>query len=433
MSAPAYRPAHRAERLGKRPLISWAFYDWANQAFPTLIQTFVFSVYFTQAVAKDVETGTAQWGNAIGLAGLVVAVAAPVLGAMADQYERRKLWVGFFTVICIIATALLWFVTPSTHSASLALGLVAIATIGSELATVFYNSFLPRLAPPAEIGRWSGWSWATGYAGGIVCLVIVLYGLIRPGGAVFGLDTTEAEHIRATALFVAAWYLVFALPFFAFVPDLPGSGKTAAQSVRDGLTQLWGTLRAVSQYRNLARFLLARMLYIDGLATLFAFGGIYAAGTFDMSVESVLAFGIAMNIASGLGAFAFGWIDDKLGSRSTILVSLVGLMVPGAIVLLVESQLLFWVFALILGIFVGPVQAASRSLLAHMAPRDLQNQMFGFFALSGKATAFVGPLLVGWVTYWLSSQRAGMATILLFFGAGFAILWKVPSERTPSA
>jgi UMF1 family MFS transporter len=366
----------------------------------------------------------------MGVAGFMVAIAAPVLGAMADQHERRMPWIMFFTLLCCVATASLWFVMPSTEFVLPALVLVALATIGSELALVFYNSLLPRLAPPKEIGRWSGWSWGIGYAGGLLCLAIVLFIFIRSGGAPLGLDTAAAEHVRATALFVAAWYLLFAVPLFVFVPDLPGHGKTAAQSVRDGLAQLWETLRTVRRYKTLVRFLVARMFYIDGLATLFAFGGIYAAGTFGMSVETVLAFGIAMNVASGLGAFAFGWIDDWLGSRTTILVSLVGLLIPGIAVLLVESQTLFWIFALALGLFVGPVQAASRSLLAHMAPRDLQNQMFGFFALSGKATAFVGPLMVGWVTYWFSSQRVGMATIIVFFAVGLAILRTLPPQET---
>jgi UMF1 family MFS transporter len=178
------------------------------------------------------------------------------------------------------------------------------------------------------------------------------------------------------------------------------------------------------------RFLAAHMLYIDGLVTLFAFGGIYAAGTFGMSAERVLVFGIALNVAAGIGAFTFAWLDDRIGSRMTILVSLLGLIVPGTLVLLVDSQTLFWTFALLLGIFVGPAQAAGRSLLAHMAPKELQSQMFGFFALSGKATAFVGPLVAGWITYWADSQRAGMATIIVFFAIAFLIMRTLPARPT---
>jgi UMF1 family MFS transporter len=408
--------------------MSWALYDWANQAFATLIHTFVFSVYFTKSVATNVTTGSAQWGTAIGLAGLVVAIAAPVLGATVDQAGRRKPWIVSFTLVCVTATALMWYVEPSADFVGLALALITVATIGSELALVFYNSMLPRLAPPDRLGRWSGWGWSAGYAGGLLCLVIALFILIEPKGAPFGLQAGAGEHVRATALFVAGWYLLFALPLFVFVPDLPSSGKPLARSVRDGLQQLRQTFREVRRHGPLVRFLAAHMLYIDGLVTLFSFGGIYAAGTFGMSAEMVLVFGIALNVAAGLGAFAFAWLDDWIGSRTTILVSLVGLIVPGILVLLVHSHTLFWSLALLLGIFVGPVQAAGRSLLAHMAPKELQSQTFGFFALSGKATAFVGPLVVAWITYWTGSQRAGMATIIALFATGFLVMLTVPAR-----
>ena len=232
--------------------------------------------------------------------------------------------------------------------------------------------------------------------------------------------------MRATAVFVAAWYLIFALPLMIFTPDVPSSGKTRERSIRDGLTKLRQTFQMIRRQGPIVRFLIAHMIYIDGLATLFAFGGIYAAGTFGMSGEMVLVFGIALNVAAGIGAAAFAWVDDWIGSRATIILSLIGLVVPGVVILLVDSQILFWSFALLLGVFVGPVQAAARSLLTHLAPQDQQNQMFGFFALSGKATAFIGPLLVGWITYWTHSQRAGMAVIVIFFAIGFLIMLTVP-------
>lgn len=424
-------PGHASNKA----LVSWALYDWANQAFATLIHTFVFSVYFTRSVAESVEAGSAQWGSAIGLAGVIVAVAAPVLGATVDQTGRRKPWIAAFAFICIAATALMWFVEPSRSFAWLALTLVALATIGSEISMVFYNSMLPRLATPDRVGRWSGWGWAIGYAGGMLCLIITLFVFIRPKGAWLGLDAAAAEHVRATALFAAGWYLLFALPLFAFVPDVPATGKSLTRSMRDGVRQLWDTIREVRRYGGIVRFLVAHMIYKDGLVTLFAFGGIYAAGTYDMSAEAVLWFAIALNVAAGLGAFAFGWIDDRIGSRTTILVSLVGLMVAGICVLSVDQLNLFWAFAMLLGLFVGPVQAAGRSLLAHLAPQQLQNQMFGFFSLSGKATAFIGPLIAGWVTFLADSQRIGMSTIVVFWVIAFLIILTVPAVRmhdTPS-
>lgn len=414
-------------RASTSGLIAWAMYDWANQAFGTLIHTFVFSVYFTRHIAESQTGGTAQWGTAIGLAGLSVAVLAPLLGAMADQGGRHKPWIAAFTLLCVSATALLWFAAPTPDWVWLALVLVALATVGSELALVFYNSMLPRLAERDRIGRWSGWSWGLGFTGGLVSLIVALLLFLWPAGAGPALGAEAGENARATALFVAGWYLVFALPFFFLTPDVPGSGKRMTEMARDGLRQIRTTFGEIRRYGHILRFLVARMFYIDGLATLFAFGGIYAAGTFGMSPEMVLLFGIALNVSAGIGAFGFAWVDDWIGSKATIILSLFGLIIPGALILLVESSELFWAFALALGIFIGPAQAAGRSFMARIAPEELQNQMFGFFAFSGKATAFVGPLLVAGITQWTGSQRLGMVTVVVFFAIGLAIMFTVPS------
>ncbi len=180
------------------------------------------------------------------------------------------------------------------------------------------------------------------------------------------------------------------------------------------------------------KFLIARMLYIDGLATLFAFGGVYAAGTFDMSQHQILLFGISLNVTAAVGAALFAWVDDKIGGKPTILISLLGLILPGLLILFVDSMNIFWGLGMVLGLFVGPVQAASRSLLARMSPPALQNEMFGLFALSGKATAFMGPLLVGWITEWFGSQRAGMGVIIMLFVIGFLLMLTVPAVSPSS-
>src|SRR5687768_2225016 len=319
------RASSSSQRTGTPGLLAWAMYDWANQAYGALIQTFVFSVYFTQMVAENVTVGTARWGTMLGISGLVVTVGAPILGAIADQSGRRKPWIIGFTLLCVVATAFLWFVQPSPDYVMLALILVGLATIGSEIGLVFYNSLLPQLVPPDRIGRWSGWSWSLGYAGGIASLATALVLFIWPQAT----EAQAGEHVRATALLVACWYLVFSLPLFVLTPDGTGSAKPLAQMVRDGTRQLSRTIRELRKYGPIVRFLVAHMIYIDGLATLFAFGGIYAAGTFGMTGEKVLIFGIALNVTAGMGAFAFAWVDDRIGSKPTILISLVGLIVAG--------------------------------------------------------------------------------------------------------
>lgn len=241
----------------------------------------------------------------------------------------------------------------------------------------------------------------------------------------FGLDPDQAEHVRATSLLVAAWFALFALPLFLFTPDRAPSGLPFRLVVANGLRALAATLANIRRYRTIMHFLLARMLFIDGLNTLFAFGGIYAAGTFGMSLAEVIQFGIAMNVTAGLGAAAFGWVDDRIGAKPTIVIALIGLIVFGSALLVVESRLWFWLLGLPLGLFVGPAQSASRSLMAHLAPEALRTEMFGLFALSGKITAFLGPAVLGWVTLAADSQRAGMATIIAFLLAGLLLLLPV--------
>jgi len=417
----------------KRALWSWALYDWANSAFFTIILTFVFAQYFSVSVIQDEVAGTRAWGNIVGIAGVVIAILAPILGAIADQSGRRKPWLISFTLLCVISSAMLWTVTPDQSQFWTAALWVGLGTLGAEFAFIFYNSMLPDLARPERTGRWSGWAWGLGYVGGIASLVVALYGFIEADGTIFNLDRDAAEHVRATFVLVAVWYLVFALPAFFFIPDRPSTGLGLGAATRAGLAQLKQSIAHVRQYRDIVRFLIARMLYTDGLATIFTFGGVYAAGTFNMSPTEVLQFAIALNVTAGLGALGFAWIDDALGGRNTILLSLVGLGCSAFAILVVDGATAFWIWGMILGIFVGPLQSASRSHLARVAPPHLQTQMFGLFAFSGKATAFAGPLLVGWVTPVTDSQRWGMSTILLFLLIGFVLMLKVPATEARKA
>ncbi|MFP4084334.1 MAG: MFS transporter [Desulfonatronovibrio sp.] len=403
---------------------SWALFDWGSNSYATIVLTFVFAAYFSQMVADNEVTGAALWATTLGVTGILVGIGGPLLGSIVDQTGRRKPWVAGFSLICILATASLWLVQPSAEYVIPALLLVAIGEIGMEYAGIFYNAMLPRLANSERMGRWSGWGWSMGYLGGLLALVAAL-AVITYGEQWFGLDEQEAEPVRATFFLAAAWFALFSLPLFLFTPDEPGTGKAPGRAVKDGIRQLRQSIRQAREYSHIVRFLIARLLYIDGLATVFIFGGVYAAGTFGMSPREVLVFGIAVNITAGLGAAFFAWIDDWFGSKKTILLSLSGLFITGTMIVLTESVVLFWLFALALGIFVGPVQAASRTYMGRLAPEALRNQMFGLYALSGKV-AFFCPVFVGAVTYLADSQRAGMSVALAFFAAGFAVLLKVP-------
>ncbi len=424
---PEYSPAGRpASFLGT---LAWAMYDWANSAYAAVISTFVFSTYFTKAVAENPIAGTEMWGYAISASSLCVAVSAPILGAIADRTGRRKPWIFVFTSGLVFATAMLWYVEPDPGAVVWALTFIAIANFTFETAVVFYNAMLPDVAGRDRIGRVSGWAWGFGYAGGIVCLVLILIGFVQPEVPWLGLDKDAAEHVRITGPFVAVWLALFALPLFLFTPDTPATGIGAVQAVRDGLRTLVATLRRAREYKGIITFLIGYMIYIDGLGTLFIFGGIYAAGTFKMDQAEIIQLGIGMNLTAGLGAFLMAWVDDWIGPKRTILISLVGLFSFELGIILIDDKALFWVLAMFLGLFIGPGQAAGRSLMAHLAPDEIRTEMFGFMALAGKATAFIGPAAVAWATAMADSQRLGMTAILVFFAVGFLVILRVPDAR----
>ena len=413
-----------APNLDRRAIAAWCVYDWANSAFPTVVTTFVFATYFTQSVASDPVSGTAQWGHALAVAGFAIAFLSPVLGSIADLTGKRKLWLAIFSAINVLAMALLWYVRPAPEFVPLGLVAIAVSTVAFEVATVFYNALLPDLAPPSHIGRVSGWGWGVGYVGGIICLAVVLFAFVDAEPPPFGLDRATAEHVRIAGPFSALWYAVFALPLFIFVPEPRVAAIRFSQALGRGLADLAATIRALNDHRGMTWFLVANMIYSDGLTTLFAFGGIYAAGTFGMTLDEVIAFGIALNVTAGAGALAFAWIDDWIGSRRTVLIGLAALIVIGGLLLAIEEKWMFWVLGLLIGVFFGPVQAASRSLVARATPPEHRAQMFGLFALSGRITAFIGPAVLGSATALAQSQRAGMATILVFFAVGLWLLWR---------
>ena len=417
----------------RRARISWAFYDWANSAFPTVIITFVFAAYFTKAVGADPVSATGDWGMAMALSALAVAIMGPVLGAVGDLGGRRKPWLLFFTYACAIATALLWFVEPDPAWALYALVLVGFANFAFEMGVVFYNSMLPSLADKKIMGRVSGWAWGFGYVGGLSCLALVLVALVQTDSPIFGISKENALNIRASVLLVAIWIVIFSLPIFLFTPDKKPGALGIAASVKSGMTTLFVTLKNIKKHSAIAKYLFARMIYTDGINTLFAFGGIYAAGTFGMALSELIMVGIAINVTAGIGAAVFGWVDDWIGPKKTILIAIAGLLIFCVALVVVEGKTFFWIFAVPLGIFVGPIQAASRTYMANLVPQNMETEMFGLYALSGKATSFLGPALLGWFTVMFDSQRAGMSTIIMFLVIGALLLLPLPDPTRNNA
>jgi len=407
---------------------SWAFYDWANSAFTTLVVTFIYATYFTQAMAPDPLTGTGWWSRAVATSAVLIALLSPVLGAMADRGGTRKRFLAISTITCVLATALLAFVAPGGgREAFLALACFVVANVAFEMSVMFCNAFLPAIASSEKIGRISGYGWGLGYVGGLICMAIALVGFVQPEVPWFGLSKEAGWNVRATNLLVAGWFLAFSIPFFLNVPEKAVPGGTT--DVRGAFRALAQTVRDIRRYRDIVRFLIAHLIYNDGLVTVFAFGAIYAAGTFGMTIADVILFGVVLNVASGLGAVGFGFVDDKIGGKKAVLVSLVGLIVAAAIAVWAPTRDWFWVSGVLIGIFVGPNQSSSRSLLGRFVPERHQTEFFGLYAFSGKAAAFLGPLLLGAATTAFASQRAGMATVILFFVIGGAVMLTVDERR----
>ncbi|MBR1164462.1 MFS transporter [Bradyrhizobium elkanii] len=441
---------------GRAAVISWIFFDWAAQPYFTLITTFVFAPYFASFVAPDAASGQALWGFATAAAGLAIALLSPVLGAIADASGRRKPWIAGFGALLAIGSSAMWIGKPGNPDIIPMLLLAyAIASVGVEFATVFNNAMMPTLVPPDRIGRLSGTGWATGYVGGILSLVLVLGFLAANAETgrtlfgftpLFGLDPVMHEGDRITGPLTGLWFIIFVTPMFLFTPDYPAK-RPLREALGEGLRELRESLSSLPKQKSLARFLLANMIYTDGLVSLFAFGGIYAAGTFGWDTIRIGTFGIILAVAGTFGGWIGGKLDDAFGPKRVITGSLLILLFAIVVILTVNKDSILFIpvaapvpggplFAgaaerayIVLGCLIGatgaPLQAASRSLLIRLAPKDRIAQYFGLFALTGKVTSFIGPLLIGAITAATASQKAGMAVLVAFFVVGLALLAKV--------
>lgn len=402
----------------RREIFSWSLYDFANSAFTTLIVTFVFSRYFAEVVAPDPLRGAVLWTRAVNVSAVIVALIMPVLGAVADYSGRKKLFLGLITVESVAFTALLFLVGPG--QAGLAAVLFIAANVGFEGAQVFYNGFLPELSTRETIGRISGNAWGLGYVGGLLALLVGLW-MVRGG-----LPAAGHVDVRATALLVAGWWAVFSIPMFLFVRErAPRRRATVSGYMTIGFGRVGETLQHLRQFREAAKLLVARLIYNDGLTTVFTMAAIYVSAVFGMSDAEVIVLGLVVNVAAGLGAAGLGFLDDFIGGKRTIMVTLV--VLAGATLLgsTAPGRTAFWVAAVLIGLMVGPAQSASRSLLARFVPESKHAEFFGFYAFSGKLSSIAGPFVYGLLLQITGSHRIAMGSILAFFVVGFLILLTV--------
>jgi len=408
----------------RKEIWSWCFYDFGNSAFTTLVITFIYSTYFTKAIAENEIDGTYLWSQAIAITAVIVSLLSPILGAIADKGGYRKIFLTLTTYMSIGATALLFF--PIKGQILFALILVVIANVNFELGGVFYNAYLPEIVSRKKIGRISGIGWGAGYLGGLLAMLVAMIGFVSADDPWFGLKIETGEHIRATNILVAAWFFIFTLPTILYLKEKKvESANRIGIVVLNSIQALKKTFQEIKIYKNTVRFLISRLIYNDGLVTIFAFGAIYASGTFGFTFNEIMIFGIVLNIAAGSGAFLMGYIDDVIGGKLTIQISLIGLMIAVLLAVFANSKLLFWVSGIIVGLFAGPNQSASRSLMGRLTPPDKINEFYGFFAFSGKLTSFLGPMLLGIFTKYFSSQRYGVAVVFIFFFVGFLLMRNV--------
>ena len=433
--APSTAPAlsEAPDKTPSKQVLAWGLWDWGSAAFNAVVTTFVFTVYLTSDAFGDEAAVSAQLGWALAGAGLLIALLAPVTGQRSDSSGRRKFWLAVNTYIVVAITACMFFVQPDPNFLWLGLLLVAAGNVFFEFAGVNYNAMLVQVSTPKTIGRVSGIGWGLGYLGGIVLLLIVYFGLISPEVGVFGITSQDGMDIRVTVLVSAIWFGLFALPVLLSVPEYEGVG---ARRAKVGFVASYSRLfhdikRLWNESRQTVYFLLASAVFRDGLAGVFTFGGVLAAGWFGFSASEVIIFAIAANVVAGISTITVGLLDDKLGAKPVIMASLIGLVLAGLAVFFLHDggQMMFWIFGLALCLFVGPAQSASRSFLARLIPAGREGEVFGLYATTGRAVSFLAPtafalfITVGGEQYW------GILGIVLVIFIGLLLLIPVQAKQ----
>ena len=421
---------------------SWALWDWASQAFPTVVTSFIFGRYITSEFFAPAgysleEAGhyTAFWLGISGVfAGVLIALIAPIVGRRADTSGRKKFWLMINTYLFAATIGLMFFVAPSSDFFVFGLVLLAAGGIFFEFATVNYNSMLNEVARPHERGKISQFGWGLGYIGGIILLVMALW-IIQFGGAeLLGIPDTDALSVRVVMVISMFWVIIFSIPLMLKVPEAKPIAGTENEGVLLAYKKLIRSLITMRKENpNLLKFLIASAVYRDGLNGVFAYGAVLGGIAFGLDLTEIIMFGIAANIVAGIGAFVGSFFEDRVGSRKIIFVSLVGVIVGGFGVFVFESAgtIAFFGFGLFLCTFVGPAQAASRTMMSRLSADDKQGEAFGLYATTGRAVSFLAP--AAWAIFvGLFSPIYGILGLMLILVVGLLLLISVRAIAAPA-
>ena len=421
-------------RVSRGRVFAWSLWDWGSASFQAVVTTFVFTVYLTSASFGPEAEVSAKLGTSLLIAGIIVALVAPIIGRLSDAAGRRKTWLGINTAITVGCTALLVLVAPGEQFLVLGLVLLAVGNVAFEFASVSYNAMLSQISTPKNVGRVSGFGWGMGYIGGIVLLLILLVGFIFPEVGWFGVTAEGGWNIRIAMIIAALWFAVFAIPVFFAVPEVPadpqkpGTARSLLFAYRDlgrTVADLWRNARQT------LFFLIASAVFRDGLAGVFTFGGVIAARSFGFDDTTVIIFAIAANVVAGVATILAGIFEDHIGAKQVMLWSLALMVTVGLLVFLLNplGTWVFWVFGLLLCIFVGPVQSASRTYLSRLIPPGREGEIFGLYATTGRAVSFLAPAAFTLTVTLGGATIFGILGIVLVLVLGLLLLIPVRASR----
>ena len=432
----------RATKLGR---ISWTMFDWANQPFYTLIMTFVFAVYFTDVFIPG-DDGAQKFTLTQTISGIAIAIFSPILGSISDLRGNRKRWMALWSVLFVIGMGLLWYAYPGAPNGIwlVMFGLI-LASMAVGFGEVFNNSMLTNLETKENMGALSGLGFGLGYIAGLIGLIIFLLLFVWPGGetsSLYGLNTSEYEHIRIIGPLCAVWYAFFIIPLFLFTPDTKSNKLPVLSSIKQGIHNLINTFKELKNFKNIFTFLIARLFFQDALNALFVIGGIYASQVIGMTLTQVLILGIILNFFAGPSSIIGGYLNDRIGSKNVINISLWGLLVSGLLALSIDQTTIFYfievpifssdVERLTMGIFnstsqvvytfvvigiatfYGPTQTASRALMVKISPPEKAAEFFGLYAFAGKSTSWLVPGLMSLILVFNNNLQYAMLVIMLF-------------------